>query len=1064
MSRRGSVLVFLTACGLVLTIRAAATAADPPAGDRVDFNRQVRAILSDKCYACHGPDPGHRKAGLRLDLKEGIFGEAKSGFPPVVPGDPDESELIVRVTADEDDEDRMPPKSLGRALTPAEIDVLTRWVEQGAEWRGHWSFIPPERPPLPDVARGDWPRNGVDRFVLARLEAEGLAPSPQATRERLIRRLSFDLTGLPPTLDEIDAFVADQAADAYEKLVDRLLASPRFGERMAVDWLDVARYADTYGYQADRYRAMWLWRDWVVKAFNANLPYDRFVTWQLAGDLLPNPTREMVLATAFNRHHRQTNEGGSIEEEWRIEYVNDRTVTYGSAFLGLTLDCSRCHDHKFDPITQKDFYSLSAFFNSIDESGLYSHFTDAVPTPTLWLADVDRQKALDEASARVKAAEADAARIAEERAPAFETWLAGLDRSKPPTVELAGRVGDFPFDALADGKSPDRRDGARPATTVESPTLVEGRVGKALRLDGENGVVLPLGNFDRFQPFSLALWIKTPDVKDRAVILRRSMAWTDAGSRGYELMIEDGRLAAGLIHFWPGNAIGVRAKEPLPIDEWTHVVFSYDGSSRASGVSLYVDGKPAALDVVRDCLTKTITGGGADDLAVGHRFRDRGFKDGEVDELQVFDRALTPVEAAQLHDGTTLTDRLTTDPAKLADADREALRTYYLADRDEPYRAALAKLREARKRHADLAEPVEEIMVMKEMAEPRPTFLLKRGAYDAHGEQVSAATPPSVMPFPPDLPHNRLGLARWTVDPKNPLTARVTVNRWWQSLFGRGLVSTPYDFGAQGEQPSHPELLDWLARELVDSGWDVKRTWRLIVESAAYRQTSDATAELEARDSDNVLLARGPRERLTAEMLRDDALAAAGLLVGTMGGPPVKPYQPAGLWEEKSNVPFVRDVGPGSHRRSLYTYWKRTSPPPAMLTFDAPSREFCVVRRQPTATPLQALVLLNDPQYVEAARGVAVRAFHEAGPTVRDRVAFVFRLLTARRADATEIDVLEALYREQYDEFASGRARADDLLSVGDAPRDPSLDPAEAAAMTVVAQALFNYDEVATKR
>ena len=891
--------------------------ADDPArsshADRVDFNRQVRAVLSDKCFHCHGPDPKNRKAGLRLDTKEGAFEETQSGLRAVVPGDLEESELIARITS-EDENDRMPPKSLGRDLTPAEVDVLRRWVDQGAEWKDHWAFIPPERPPLPDVVRRDWPRNGIDRFVLARLESEGLAPSSEASRERLIRRVAFDLTGLPPTLAEIDAFVDDRSPDAYERLVDRLLASPRFGERMAVDWLDVARYADTYGYQADVYRAMWPWRDWVVRSFNANLPLDRFITWQLAGDLLPEPTRETVLATAFNRHHRQTNEGGSIEAEWRTEYVNDRTITFGAAFLGLTLECARCHSHKYDPITQKDFYSLSAFFNSIDESGLYSHFTDAIPTPTLWLTDADRDKALADANARERDAEAEVAKLAAERRPAFEVWLRGLDRAKPPAAEVAGRIGDFPFDELAEGKSPNRRDAEKLAKAVESPSLVEGRVGKALKLDGEDGVTLPMGNFDRFQPFSLALWLKTPDRKDRAVVLRRSMAWTDAGSRGYELMIEDGRLTASLVHFWPGNAIGIAAQDPLPIDRWTHVVLAYDGSSRAAGLSLYVDGKSAAIEVVRDALTKTITGGGADELAVGHRFRDRGFKGGEVDELQVFDRSLTALEAAQIFDGKSLADRLAADPATLADADRDALLAYYLANHDEPHRTAVAKLQEARQARAKVGDPVAEIMVMKEMPEPRPTFVLNRGAYDAPGERVSADTPRSLLAFPADLPRNRLGLARWTVDPKNPLTARVTVNRWWQSVFGRGLVSTPEDFGSQGQQPSHPELLDWLARELVDSGWDVKRTWRLMVESATYRQTSDASAEMQARDPDNVLLARGPRDRLTAEMLRDNALASSGLLVGTMGGPAVKPFQPAGLWEEKSNLAST-PTGSGPRRR-----------------------------------------------------------------------------------------------------------------------------------------------------
>ncbi|AMV39090.1 DUF1553 domain-containing protein [Planctomyces sp. SH-PL62] len=1049
---------------LGLTDRASLVAAPPaPTSEKVDFERQVRAILSDKCFHCHGPDPKNRKAGLRLDSKDGAFGESKTGLFAIVPGDPDESELVARITS-EDEGERMPPRALGRDLSPHEVEILTRWIEQGAEWKDHWAFVPPVRPPVPDIVLKEWERNPIDRFVLARLESEGLTPSPEASRERLIRRLSFDLTGLPPTLDEIDVYLNDKEPDAYGRVVDRLLASPRFGERMAVDWLDVARYADTFGYQADVYRAMWPWRDWVVRAFNANLPYDQFVTWQLAGDLLPEPSRDMILATAFNRHHRQTNEGGSIEAEWRTEYVADRTITYGAAFLGLTLECARCHTHKYDPITQKDFYSLFSFFNNIDESGLYSHFTPAVPTPTLWLTDEAHEKALSEASKRIRAAESELERLAEVRRDGFDSWLRDPARSEVVSAPLAGLLGDFPLDAIEEGKTVNRFDPSKSGSAAENPSVVEGRVGRAIRFDGENSLTLPMGNFDRFQPFSLALWIKTPDLKDRAVVLRRSMAWTDAGSRGYQLLIEEGRLTAALIHFWPGNAIGVASRDPLPINQWVHVVLTYDGSSRASGLKLHVDGRPAPLIVVRDNLTKTITGGGADDLVLGQRFRDRGFKDGEIDELQVFGRALTPVEATQLHDGKSLDDLLKAELASLANEDRSSLLAYYLANVDDQYKSALAAVEEARKELSRVVDPIDEIMVMKEMAEPRPTFVLKRGAYDAPGDQVSPATPESLLAFPPGQPRNRLGLARWTTDPRNPLMARVTVNRWWQSLFGRGLVSTPEDFGSQGQLPSHPELLDWLACELVDSGWNVKRTWRSIVTSATYRQSSDANAELYARDPENLLLARGPRERLSAEMMRDNALAVGGLLVGTIGGPPVKPFQPDGLWEEKSSQVYVRDVGPGSHRRSLYTYWKRTSPPPAMLTLDAANREVCSVRRLPTATPLQALVLLNDPQFVEAARALAERAFHEAGPTPHDRVVFLFRVLTGRRPDADESTLLQTLYREQYEEFSSGRADAHKLLAVGDAPRDPALDPVEYASLTVVAQALFNYDETVTKR
>lgn len=1045
---------------VALFLAPAISAGEPDRSHPVDFNFEVRPILSDKCFRCHGPDARERKAGLRLDTKESAFGESESGLCAIVPGKPDESELVARITST-DESERMPPKSLGRTLTPHEIDTLKRWVAQGAEWQPHWSFRPPIAAPVPDVKHPDWPRNPIDRFVLARLEAEGHSPSAEADRERLIRRVTFDLTGLPPTLAEIDAFLADRRPDAYERLVDRLLDSPRFGERMAVDWLDLARYADTYGYQADRYRDTWPWRDWVVRAFNANLPYDQFVTWQIAGDLLPHPTRDQVLATAFNRHHRQTNEGGSIEEEFRVEYVNDRTNTFATAFLGLTLECARCHSHKYDPISQKEYYSLSAFFASIDEAGLYSHFTDATPTPTLLLTTPDRDRAIAQAAEAVRAAETALPRQAESRRGDFEKWLTSAARSRQPL--FTGRIGDYPLDAIDGGKIANRADAKKPGNTSENPALVAGKVGRGLRLSGENNVTLPMGNFDRSDPFSIALWIKTPDRKDRAVILHRSMAWTDAGSRGYQLLIEDGKLSVGLIHFWPGNAIGIQTREPLAIGKWTHVAIAYDGSSRASGLALYVDGRKADGEVVRDNLTKNITGGGNDSLTVGQRFRDRGFKNGLVDELQVFDRTLAPIEVAQLFDGRSLSDALALDPARLSRHQRDELFAYYLANVDPSYRKDLAAVTARRKSLNALVDPLPEIMVMREMARPRPTFLLKRGAYDARGERVAPGTPAALPAFAAGWPRNRLGLARWITDPGHPLTARVAVNRWWQALFGRGIVATPEDLGSQGELPSHPALLDWLARTFVDSGWNIKRLVRLIVTSSTYRQGSDVAPELLANDPDNILLARGPRVRLSAEMLRDWALAASGLLVETIGGPPVKPFQPAGLWEEKSGAVYQRDVGPGSHRRSLYTYWKRTSPPPAMLTFDATTREVCAVKRQATATPLQALVLLNDPQFVEAARALAARAFHQGGSTLKNRVTFLFRATTGRRPHASEVATLEALYRDQLDEFRSGRSDASKLLAVGDAPRDPAIDPSEHAAMTVLAQALINYDEAVNK-
>jgi len=1044
---------------IVATFSAASVAAVP---DRVDFNFHVKPILSDRCFHCHGPDAGNRQADLRLDTKDGLFAAVASGDASHVvrPGDLNQSEMYRRISATDEDV-RMPPPGSKLSLAADEVATIRRWIEQGARWKPHWSLIPLETLSLPKVEQADWPRNEIDRFVLAPLEAEGLKPAPEAPRERLIRRLSFDLTGLPPTIAEIDHFLADGSPDAYEKLVDRLLKSERFGERMAVDWLDVARYADTYGYQADVYRAVWPYRDWIIRAFNSNLPYDQFVTWQLAGDLLPNPTRDQLIATAFNRMHRQTNEGGSIEEEFRVDYVCDRTNTLGAALLGLTMECARCHDHKYDPISQQNYYQLFSFFNNIDECGLYSHFTDAMPNPTLLLTTDDQQQRIDSLTQQIEQAEERLKALAESRGEAFAEWLAG----GPREPSIPGLIGDYPLESIQSGKLDNRVAADKPAKVFEDPQLVPGRVGNGLRLSGENNVTTPLGgNFGRHQPFSIALWINTPDFKDRAVIFHRSRAWTDAGSQGYELLLEDGRLSAALIHFWPGNAIRIRTKERIAVGRWLHVVMAYDGSSRAAGLTLYLNGQRADCDVVRDNLFKEITGGGANELTLGQRFRDRGFKNGLVDELQIFDRCLTPLEAQHVVDGTALAATLATPAGDLSAGRKQALQDYYLANFDPAYREAAAALADLRKQRGQVVDSVPELMVMNEMPEPRPAFLLKRGAYDAPGERVHPGAPASILPWADEWPKNRLGLAQWLTDPRHPLTARVAVNRFWQLLFGRGIVTTPEDFGSQGQLPSHPELLDWLAKSFIDSGWDVKALVKRIVMSATYRQNSDCGADLHARDPDNALLARGPRYRLPAEMLRDNALFVGGLLVSRVGGPPVKPYQPPGLWEEKSGAKYDRDVGEGSHRRSLYTFWKRTSPPPAMVTLDAAKREVCVVKRATTSTPLQALVLLNDPQYVEAARASAERAMTEGGTQLEDRLVFIFRTLTSRRPTGQELAVLKQLFAEQRQDFASRPEAAQQFLAVGDQKRNETLDAAKLAALAVVTEAVLNFDESVMKR
>jgi Protein of unknown function (DUF1553)/Protein of unknown function (DUF1549)/Planctomycete cytochrome C/Concanavalin A-like lectin/glucanases superfamily len=1062
---------FVLVCLVVSLSTPAAVLSD----DAVQFSAEILPILSDRCFLCHGPDEATREADLRLDQADAAMQDV------IVAGAPDDSELISRIFSD-DPELLMPPPSSKLALTTEERQTIRNWVQQGANWDRHWAFEPPPAVvAVPEVGHVEWPTNAIDHFVLARLEDNALLPSGRATREALIRRVTFDLTGLPPTLLQIDEFLADSGPNAYERVVDRLLASPEYGERMAVDWLDVARYADTYGYQADRYREMWPWRDWVISAFNDNLAYDRFITWQLAGDLLPDPTRDQILATAFNRNHRQTNEGGSIEEEFRVEYVADRVNTFGAAFLGLTLECCRCHDHKYDPVTQKEYYQFAAFFNSIDESGLYSHFTEAVPTPALLLTTADEQSRLVESRNSVRAAEANVTVVREQREAAFGQWLA--DDASHQIATDRGLIGYFDFESLDGNKVVNAVDSEKPGSTSDQPQSVPGRIGNGVIMSGDNTISVPAGgDFTRDDPFSISLWINAPERFDRAVVFHRSRAWTDSGSRGYELLIENGRLSAALIHFWPGNAIRIRSNDELQIDEWHQVTMTSDGSSRADGLALFVDGHRIPCTVIRDNLTKHIhgangTGGGVHQLAIGERFRDVGFKAGLVDELRVYAVQLTDLEVATLyhHDLNSSSSSplprfggegqgegalgLTGDRAH-----RVALFNYYLNAVDKDYAAALQKLHAMRVARSNVIDPVHAIMVMRELPKPRPTFLLTRGAYDAPAEQVFAETPVSLSRLSADQPHNRLGLARWLVDPNHPLTARVTVNRFWQMLFGRGFVSTAEDFGRQGANPSHPKLLDFLSRTFIDSGWDVKALLKQIVMSSTYMQDSDCTLELRQRDPENDLLARGPSQRLSAEMLRDNALAVSELLVRKTGGPSVKPYQPAGLWKEKSGTAYKRDKGEGSHRRSLYTYWKRTSQPPAMMTFDASNREVCVVRRQVTTSPLQVLVLLNDPQFVEAANALAERAITLHPDDNRQQLRFVFRTMTGRLATEQELVVLDDMLQEQLTEFSDGSSDAAKLLATGDHKVDAALEPDHLAALATVAQAMMSYDEVVMKR
>ena len=1034
----------------VLALAAAVPAAE---SSRVDYNFQIRPLLSDRCFKCHGPDEKARKKKLRLDTREGMFKELDEGWAVVRPGDTNRSELLRRIFTDNED-DIMPRPDSNLTLTPAEKDLLLRWVAEGAEFKPPWSLIPVAKVSPPAPRNDHSTKNPIDAFIRARLEKENLAPAPAASRETLLRRIAFDLPGLPPSVAEMDAFLADTSPSAYEHAVEKYLGSPAYGERMAMDWLDLARYADTYGYQADVERDMSAWRDWVIRAFNDNLPYDQFLTWQLAGDLLPNATRDQRLATAFNRLHRQTNEGGSVEEEFRVDYVSDRVNTVGTAMLGLTVGCAKCHDHKYDPIKQRDYYSLSAFFNNIDESGLYSHFTSATPTPTqlLWPADKEKQHA--ELKSKIADVESKLKIIGLAATNEFETWL------KTAEVKLPAPIAHFAFDSVTNNHTPDSVS-TNQAKLEDEPLLVDG----ALKFSGDNAVTCPkLKPFLRSDSFTFSIRLKPMEKQDRAVILHQSKAWTDAGSRGFELTLDHGKPFFGLIHFWPGNAMAVRAKAALPTNEWAQITVTYDGSSHAAGIRLYLNGAAVETEIVRDHLYKDISYSGSwqgrysgnDALKLAARFRDNGFKNGLIDDLQVFDVALTGAEARRL---AGLESNLSAGNSK------GLLLEHYLMRENEAARSAFAELKQLREEENKLVYEVPEIMVMEEMPTERVTHLLQRGAYDAPGDIVPRDTPAAVLPFPKDQPRNRLGLAHWMTDRQNPLTARVIVNRIWRMHFGRGLVATEQDFGSQGKLPTHPELLEWLAGWFMDGGWDVKALHRLIVNSATYQQSSQASRELIERDPDNTLLARGPKHRLQAEQIRDSALAASGLLVKTIGGPSVKPYQPAGLWEQSgTGKTYTQDHGESLYRRSLYTFWRRTSPPPSLLTFDAVTREVCTANRETTTTPLQALVLLNDPQFIEAARVLGEKLLKKYPDNLDARFNEAFRLLTGRQPDEKETAVLRQLFDEQKTFYARDAEAAKKILATGESKWDETLPRAEFAATTMLVSAVMNFEEFVMER
>lgn len=1045
-----------------------------PLAAQVEFNRDVRPILSERCYTCHGPDETKRLSGLRFDTEAGAKADLGGRFA-IVPGDAGRSEMIQRVTSD-DPARRMPPAYAGHAKpTDAEISVLTRWVEQGAAWQGHWSFVTPTRPEAPAVNDPAWPKNPIDNFVLERLDRQGLKPSVAADRRMLIRRVSLDLTGLPPTPAEVSAFVNDRSPDAYEKVVDRLLRSPHYGERMAMRWLDAARYADTNGYQTDAERSMWRWRDWVIGAFNRNLPYDQFTIEQLAGDLLPNPTREQIIATGFNRNHRGNGEGGIIGEEYAVEYVVDRVETTSTVWLGLTLGCARCHNHKYDPFTQKEFYQMFAYFNQVPESGKAFKYGNS---PPLIAAPTAEQEAalhaleakLAEAQRKVDAKETETAR----RQAEWEKTLAGKERLDwAPPYEIAVEMPlDGGLDALV---TPDPPPSAQyrylmsngPVGGTVSTGPPEWKDGEAAYGEGLSGEVAEfdgmryieagdVANFGFFDAFTLSAWIY-PTASTGAILSR---AADEEQGQGFTFSLNDGHLYASVIQRWLDDGIRIESEEKAPLNQWSHVILTTDGSRLAENTKFYLNGRLLKTTVHLDYMNQPFAAKQPLRIGAGQGMR----FEGRIAKVRLYRAEVTEQEAAVLASAESLNEIAAIPAARRGTAQAKKLRQAFL-DRYAPksLQALHEELRGLQLQRRRMVADLPTVMVMQDDPTPHETHLLRRGAYDQPGEEVFAATPAALPVIHGDA-NNRLTLARWLVDPKNPLTARVAVNRFWQMYFGTGIVRTTEDFGSQGEAPSHPALLDWLATEFIQSSWDMKRLQKTIVMSATYQQSSRATPELLEKDPDNRLLARGPRIRLAAEMVRDQALAISGLLVDDIGGPSVKPYQPAGLWTELTGgSDYKADTGDALYRRSIYTFWKRTSPPPMMTNFDASTREACVVRTARTNTPLQSLNLMNDVTYLEASRKMAERMVHEGGRSPAERISFAMQLVTAEPPSDQASEILLDSYNYYRDLFSSDRDAALEYLSQGESPRDEKLDPSELAAYSTVASLILNLDAAVTK-
>lgn len=1031
--------------------------ADSPIG----YNRDIRPILAENCFACHGPDSAARKADLRLDRREGAI-----DMGAIVPGKPDESELVKRITSTDDDT-LMPPPASHKKLSAEQKKMLTDWIAAGAEYQPHWSFIAPVRPSLPEVQDKAWPRHGLDHFILARLEAAGLKPAPEADRRTLARRAALDLTGLPPDPADVEAFVADPAADAYERYVDKLLASPAWGEHRGRYWLDAARYADTHGIHFDNYREGWAYRDWVINAFNRNLPFDQFTIEQLAGDLLANRTLDQLVASGFNRCNMTTNEGGVIPEEYLVLYTRDRTETVSQVWLGMTAGCAVCHDHKFDPLSQKEFYEMAAFFNNTTQGAMDGNIKD---TPPVIVVPKEEDRATwEQLPGQLTSVQQ---QIDARRAAArgeFDGWLA---KATPAQIEAklvnAGLAFYAPLGEGAGNVVAVAIDGRPRAVMLANEPAWDGGVTATKAFKSKTDAVVEIaaaGDFERDQAFTCSAWVKVPNDKVNGAMVARM----DEGNahRGWDVWLDRGRPGMHIVHNWPDDALKVVGKTALKADKWQYVTIAYDGTGKAEGVKIYIDGAAQEVEVAANKLANTIRT--TVPLKLAQRSTGARVDDLSLQDLRLYSRVLQPGEITQLASGTRAAYLVAKPAEGRSPSEIEELYGWWLDAIDTSYQQLAARKSELSASEAAIKSRATIAHVAQEKTDASPmAYILYRGDYDKRRDEVKASTPEILPAFPAELPRNRLGYAQWLLRPEHPLTARVTVNRFWQEVFGTGLVKTAGEFGVAGELPSHPELLDWLAIDFRDHGWDMKRFFRELVTSATYRQSAATTSEKLEKDPQNRLLAHGPRFRMDAEMVRDYGLAASGLLVRKLGGPSVRPYQPDGVWEAVAMIgsntrDYKQDAGDNLYRRSMYTFWKRAAPPASMEIFNAPSREQCTVRRERTNTPLQALVTLNDPQLVESARHLAERTLREGGDNDNARLDYITRRLLARTLTPEERPIAEqsltkllSYYREHADD-------AKQLITVGESKADAGLDPSTLAGWTMLSNELMNLDEVLNK-